>query len=137
MKVVIDTSVLVSAVVRDRDPEAIILWIAAQSDWDWVVSSEILEEYRSVLGREKFAIPLAIKQRWYAMLSEVTILVEPLVKIDFPRDQKDSIFLECALAAAADYIITGDTDFSEAKKFVTSTILSAGIFKRLVCDPAA
>ncbi len=46
MKVVIDTNVLVSAAWRDRSPEAVVLWIAFQDDWDWVVSQEILDEYK-------------------------------------------------------------------------------------------
>ena len=53
---------------------------------------------------------------------------------DFPRDQKDAKFLACAQAAEADYFITGDRDFTEAKKLVTTTILSVSLFKQLVCD---
>lgn len=45
MKIVIDTNVLVSAILKDRDPEDIILYIAAQPDFEWTVSSEILTEY--------------------------------------------------------------------------------------------
>ena len=33
MRVGIDTNVLVSAALRDKDPEVVILWIAAQPDW--------------------------------------------------------------------------------------------------------
>jgi predicted nucleic acid-binding protein len=45
MKVVIDTNVLVSAALKDKDPEAVILFIVARSDFEWVVSPEILAEY--------------------------------------------------------------------------------------------
>ena len=37
MKVLIDTNVLVSAALRDKDPEAVILFIAARPDWQWIV----------------------------------------------------------------------------------------------------
>lgn len=33
MRVVIDTNVLVSAALKDRDPEAIITWVVAHPDW--------------------------------------------------------------------------------------------------------
>ena len=46
MKVVIDTNVLVSAALRDRDPEAVILFIVARADFEWIVSPEILVEYK-------------------------------------------------------------------------------------------
>ncbi|MBC6941015.1 MAG: PIN domain-containing protein, partial [Anaerolineae bacterium] len=49
MKVVIDTNVLVSAVWRDRNPETVILWILAQPNWQWMVSKEIMDEYKEVL----------------------------------------------------------------------------------------
>ena len=48
MKVVIDTNVLVSAAWRDKSPEAVVIWIAFHDNWDWMVSQEILDEYRRV-----------------------------------------------------------------------------------------
>ena len=52
----------------------------------------------------------------------------------FPRDQKDAKFLSCALDAGADYLITGDKDFSEAKKLTKTTILSVAQFKKWVME---
>ncbi|MCS6909262.1 MAG: hypothetical protein NZM11_01645 [Anaerolineales bacterium] len=40
-------------------------------------------------------------------------------------------------AAEADYLITGDRDFVEAKKSATTTILSVSLFKKLIIDTAA
>jgi predicted nucleic acid-binding protein len=57
MKVIIDTNVVVSAVLRDRDPEAVILFVVEQPDFQWIVSEPILEEYKEVLARERFALP--------------------------------------------------------------------------------
>jgi predicted nucleic acid-binding protein len=54
--------------------------------------------------------------------------------IDFPRDRKDAKFIACALAAKADYLITGDRDFTEAQKLLSTTILTVSQFKRLVCE---
>jgi predicted nucleic acid-binding protein len=52
----------------------------------------------------------------------------------FPRDRQDAKFLECALASEADYLITGDKDFSEGQKMVRTTIISVSLFKKLVYD---
>ena len=46
MRIVIDTNILVSAILKDRDPEAVILFVAECDDMEWIVSSEILTEYR-------------------------------------------------------------------------------------------
>jgi uncharacterized protein len=136
MRVLIDTNVLVSAALRDKDPEAVILFIAAQPDWQWIVSAEILAEYRDVLNRSKFALPAEVRQRWFEMFEVLTTRVEVEATFDFPRDQKDAKFLACALAANAEFFITGDRDFTQATKLINTTILSVALFKKLIIDAA-
>jgi putative PIN family toxin of toxin-antitoxin system len=134
MKVVIDTNVLLSAAWRDKSPEAVILWVASHDDWEWVVSDEILTEYREVLWREKFGLPSETIERWEMIITGLTAPVDVNIRVQFPRDQKDAMFLACAISANADYFITGDRDFKDAKKIMNTTILSVSMFKRLVCD---
>ena len=64
MKVVIDTNVVVSAVLRDRNPETVILFIIGKPEFEWVASREIVEEYIGVLSREHFALPTEILDKW-------------------------------------------------------------------------
>lgn len=134
MNVVIDTNVLVSAALRDRDPETVILFVLEQDDYQWIVSPEILSEYKDVLSRKRLGLPEEMKQRWFYLLDTLTELAEVTLEIDFPRDQKDAKFLACALATNADFFITGDKDFTEAQKLLNTTIISVSQFKRLVCD---
>lgn len=105
MRVIIDTNVLVSAVLRDRDPETVILFLAERADCEWIVSSEILTEYKEVLNRPKFKLPEELKQKWFSAMDTLTTLIDVEVEIDFPRDQKDAKFLACALAANAELFI--------------------------------
>jgi len=102
MKVVIDTNVLVSAAWRDKSPEAVVIWIANQDDWEWIVSREILVEYQEVLRREKFNLSVEVIEKWDYILTNLTTLVDVNIEVEFPRDQKDAKFLACALAADAD-----------------------------------
>jgi putative PIN family toxin of toxin-antitoxin system len=134
MKVIIDTNVLVSAALRDRDPETIILFVAERPDFQWIVSDPIAEEYKGVLSRERFALPQQLLQKWHEMIDALTTKVEVEVRVDFPRDRQDAKFLECALACEADYLITGDQDFSEAQQLIRTTIISVSLFRKLVCD---
>ena len=134
MRVVIDTNVLVYAAISDRNPEAVILFVVANPEFEWVVSVEILSEYKEVLSRGRLRLTQEQKERWYKLLDEVTILIEVNIDIDFPRDQKDAKFLACAMAAEADFLITGDRDFSEVQTLGNTTIISVSSFKQLVCD---
>jgi uncharacterized protein len=134
MRVVIDTNVVVSAALRDRDPETVILFVAGHPDFEWIVSASILEEYKEVLARPKFGLPEALLRKWHANFEVLTTTVEVNVEINFPRDKKDEKFLECALAAEARYLITGDKDFTEAQKIIDTTVISVSQFKKLVCD---
>jgi putative PIN family toxin of toxin-antitoxin system len=131
MKIVIDTNVFISAVWRDRNPEAVILWICDQPDWQWLVSKEIKKEYREVLRRKKFSFPPNVSKEWEQVIDENTTEVTVDQNINFPRDQKDAKFLACALSCEADYMITGDKDFTEAQRLVKTTIISVSIFKDL------
>lgn len=134
MKVIIDTNVVVSAVLKDRVPEEIILFVVEHPEFEWVASPAIIAEYMGVLRRPRFGLPEVLLQRWQAVFDKTIRLVEVNVEVNFPRDPKDAPFLACALATQAEYLITGDKDFVEAYKIVKTTVLSVGQFKSLVCD---
>ena len=134
MKVVIDTNVVVSAALKDRKPEAIIVFVVEHPDYEWIASAEIIEEYVAVLHRDKFRLPEAVLEKWARMFGALITVVEVRATLNFPRDQKDAKFLTCSLAAEADYLITGDKDFDEAYKIGKTTVLSVSQFKRLVCE---
>ena len=134
MKVVIDTSILVSAAFRDRTPEEVILFVTGQNAFHWIVSGEILAEYREVLSRPKFDLSEEILNHWIEILESSTVEIDVDLEIDFPRDRKDAKFIACALAAQANFFITGDQDFSEAQQMMNTTIISVSLFKRTVCD---
>lgn len=134
MKAVIDTNVLVSAVLRGRNPRTVVQFVIDCAEWEWIVSSEILAEYKEVLSRRKFPLTEEIRAEWFSIFDTVTTLVEVDFDVDFPRDRKDAKFLVCAIAAEADFLITGDRDFSEVQGLGNTTIISVSFFKRLVCD---
>ena len=102
MRVVIDTNVLVSAILKDRVPETVILFVAERDDMEWIVSPEIMAEYLEVLSRPKFGLPDEIRQSWFDLLDALTICFDTDQEIDFPRDEKGAKFLACAISAIAD-----------------------------------
>lgn len=128
MKVVIDTNVLVSAVIRDRLPEQVLLWCLGHAGLRWLVTPDILAEYVSVVRRPKFALPEETVTWWLELLAADTHLIVPSVQMEFPRDRKDLPFLICAESGRADYLITGDGDFSEAQRLIDARVVSVRQF---------
>ncbi len=128
MKVVVDTNVVISAILRDRDPETVVLFVLESPDVEWIGSQKIVEEYLEVLMRPKFDLPLEAIALWKARFSKSVLLIESPEAIDFPHDRRDAKFLDCALASQADFFITGDRDFEGAQLVLDLKIVSVRQF---------
>jgi putative PIN family toxin of toxin-antitoxin system len=128
MKIIIDTNIVFSAIIADRNPERLIILVASKRDYQWIVSSEILTEYKDVLNRKKLKVPDRKKQRWLRMFTLFTTSVDVNVTIDFPRDRKDAKFLACAISSGADYLITGDKDFEDVPDLGVTKIVTVSQF---------
>ena len=134
MRVVIDTNILVSAAIAGRKPASVITWVINQPDYEWVVSEEILAEYQEVLSRRKLKLTDVQKERWLDLIQCSTKLIDVSIEIDFPRDQKDAKFIACALSANADFLITGDRDFTEVQSLEKTLIISVSMFAELIMN---
>ncbi|WP_445176516.1 putative toxin-antitoxin system toxin component, PIN family [Microcoleus sp.] len=134
MRVVIDTNILVSAAIAGRKPASVITWVINQPDYEWVVSEEILAEYQEVLSRRKLKLTEVQKERWLNLIQGSTTLIDVSIEIDFPRDQKDAKFIACALSANADFLITGDRDFTEVQSLENTLIISVSMFAELIMN---
>jgi len=129
MNVLIDTNVLLSAVLRDRLPERVVLSIAANDEWIWIVTPSVRREYIDVLRRPKFSLQDEVLRHWEELIDLRTVNVgEPPVSVDFPRDPKDAPFLAAALSAHADWLITGDKDLLSLGQAGSTRILTAADF---------
>ena len=125
MKVLVDTNVLLSAALRDRLPERVVLHIGTRDEWTWLVTAEILDEYVQVLRRPKFALPAELLQRWMDLIQSRTVCVGSPPAVEFARDPKDAPFLAAAIATSAEYLITGDRDLLQAQALVSTRIVTA------------
>jgi putative PIN family toxin of toxin-antitoxin system len=105
-RVVLDTNVVVSAHLNPVGLErAVLNWALDQG---FFVSESILNEYEGVLTRSKFKIdPRSAREALDLIRSRAT-LVSPTRRVRVSRDTDDNRFLECAEAADADYLVTGN-----------------------------
>jgi putative PIN family toxin of toxin-antitoxin system len=133
MRVVVGTNVVVSAILRDRNPERAILHLVGNPECEWIASEEILAEYREVLRRPRFGLAPEILGRWDERFRTALALWPVNVPVDFPRDQKDAKFLACMLASQAEFLLTGDRDFEEAKTFPGINVISVSRFVTQFC----
>ncbi len=106
-KVVIDTNVLVSAILTPQGNEARVLDLIAAGKLTWCLSEPVLAEYRRVLLRKLGFNPLHVQ--WsFDLAKEGQLVVATEVLTESPHET-DNRFYECAAAAQADYIVTGNT----------------------------
>lgn len=107
MKVVFDTNVLVSALALPdgRADEAIRRIVEGEDSL--ALSKPVLEELLSVLAR-KFDHDREALARVAVFLFEMAGFVEPTESLTVLADEPDNRILECALAAGAQLVVTGD-----------------------------
>ncbi len=127
MKIIIDTNILISAIIRDRNPEKLILWVI-KNKHEWIVTNQILNEYISVLKRRKFNLSDQLSNYWIELILCATRKINANIDIVFNRDQKDSIFIECLLSSDSDYFITGDKDFEDYDDLLKERIIKISDF---------
>lgn len=133
MNIVVDTNVLLSAALRDRLPEKVVIYVATNDECRWLVSAEILKEYLEVLQRPKFSLSPELIRAWSELIQMRTILVSsPPIVAGLVRDPKDVIFLSTAIAVCADFLITGDRDLLTATTTAPTQIISVTDFAALV-----
>jgi putative PIN family toxin of toxin-antitoxin system len=108
IRVVLDTNVVVSAHLNDRGYERHVLDLALARKIRLAASETILAEYESVLLRPKFAIAPRHVARSMRLLRSAALVVTPQRQLKVTQDPDDNRFLECAEAARADYLVTGN-----------------------------
>jgi len=108
LRLVIDTNVLISAAIKPAGLQRTVLLLAASKPARWYVSRPILAEYRGVLARPELRIRKGLRQQLLQFIKKSSHLVAATRRLDVTRDPDDNIFLECADAARADYLVTGN-----------------------------
>jgi uncharacterized protein len=122
IRVVIDTNVLVSALLKARGKEPAVLSAVADKKALWCVSPAILAEYEDVLRRPKFsAIPRPYIDALLTLAASAEVVV-PSVAVTASPHEPDNRFLECAEAVCADYLVTGNTRHFPAQHGTTKVV---------------
>src|ERR1035437_115268 len=118
IRVVFDTSVLYSAILKPKGVPAAVFDFVGSGLLIPCVSTEVLAEYRDVLLDRPALRPYAQQaQHVLDILTSVAVEVTPIQRLKISGHESDNRFYECADAARADYIVTGNLKhFSQSHK---------------------
>lgn len=108
IRVVLDTNVVVSAHLNGDGYERYALDLSLKGKLHLAVSEPILAEYAGVLSRPKFAIGSKQVAKSLQLIRSSARIVYPRLELLIAHDPGDNQFLECAEAARADYLVTGN-----------------------------
>jgi putative PIN family toxin of toxin-antitoxin system len=116
IRIVLDTNILVSALLNPRGAPAQLFLIAlTEPDAQLCISADVYAEYEEVIRRPRLHRSDSEVEATLRILREKCLWVRPTQQIDACSDPDDNIFLECAQAAYAHYLVTGNgKDFPAA-----------------------
>lgn len=107
-RVVYDTNVVVSAVLKAGSISALLLGLALSGQIRPCLSPIIFDEYETVLKRPKFGFDIPTVDAFLHELRMAAVVVSPVRQIHAGPHEPDNRFLECAQAARAHYLVTGN-----------------------------
>jgi putative PIN family toxin of toxin-antitoxin system len=100
---VYDTKVIVSAILKPGSIPASLVGLAMEGSVRLILSPAILEEYREVLKRPKFAFDPSTVDVFLHDLEKAAFMVHPTKRVRRALDEPDNRILGCAQAAKAHY----------------------------------
>ena len=108
MDAVIGTNVVVSGIIHAHGSSAVALQMVLSGELTPVFDDRIVQEYETVLKREKFSFPTPVVDRFMAAFKTLgRPVIAPRSKIKLP-DENDRCFYECALMAKSNILVTGN-----------------------------
>ncbi|MBM4440275.1 MAG: putative toxin-antitoxin system toxin component, PIN family [Candidatus Rokubacteria bacterium] len=132
MRAVLDTNVIVSAVLIRRGNERRLLDLWREGAFDLIASPPLLEE----LGRV-FSYSRIRRARWMTddeivelleLIATESLVVEGASGVKASRDPGDDMVLAAAIGGEADYIVSGDRDLLILRTYRAIPILRPAAF---------
>jgi len=134
VKAVFDTNVLVAAFVAEGICSRLLMR-ARRRQFTLITCPFILGELERILTK-KFLVARGQAREVFRLVAqavEVNVYPTQVIK-GVVRDPDDDNVLACALAAEADYLVTGDADLLELHEFKGTSIVSSKKFELLFED---
>jgi putative PIN family toxin of toxin-antitoxin system len=136
MRVVIDTGVLVSGLIRPQGTTREVLLALRDGKFTVLYSNATIMEIIDVLGRDKFRL------KYHILTDDISALINlirlrgevviPKQRVADCRDPKDDKFLDIALAGDADCLVSGDLDLVSMNPYRSVPIITPAEFLAII-----
>src|ERR1051326_5284669 len=137
IRVVLDTSVLVSAVISPVGPNAQVFGLITERKLRLCLTDDVLSEYYRVFEYERLQhLDRRRIARLRGLLERASLKVKPRGKLKISGHEEDNRIYECALAAKADYIVTENTRHFKKPYKLTKIVTARQLLKLLGADQA-
>jgi len=129
MLVILDTNVLLSALLSPQGPPAELLAASRRKLFTLVVSDELLAELRSVLRRPFFRARLreSDAELFVASLHDLALRHSNPPHSSQAPDAKDSFLLDLAVVSGAEFLVTGDKHLLALKRHGATRIVTPAV----------
>lgn len=110
MRIVLDTNILISALLSPSGPPRQLLEIWEAGEMELITSVQQRDEVARVLDYEHLRPRITAEQaeQLVSLLEHTATMVEPVPNFELSVDPADNVILATAVAGQADMIVTGD-----------------------------
>lgn len=131
--IVVDTSVLISALLKPHSVPAQALEVA-RTHFKIAVSMETLTELTKVLSRDYLARYRTVHERetFLVLYSELVEIIAITEHVTDCRDPKDNMFLDVAIASNARVLVSSDSDLLVLHPYRNIDIVTPAMFLQTV-----
>lgn len=126
IKVVLDTNVLISAILFGGNPAQILYSVIEEKIL--AITSPILTSELKEVFNKKFSLKETDFKLTFKNIDEIFITVQPKKIVNISRDGDDNRVLEAAFEGGCSYIITGDKDLLDLKIYKNIKIVTPEAF---------
>ncbi len=137
LRIVLDTNIYVSAILRPDGTQAKLIKFAMEDKFKLVFSVLIFQEIQDVLKRLRIKKYLTVTQNeierffYNIYINCIFVKLSRIIRA-VKNDPDDDIIVSTAVKGDADYIISGDKHLLELKKFRGIKILNANDFLKTI-----
>ena len=126
MRLILDTNILVSALLSPRGTAAKLLAAWERKTYDLVACDALVQEVREVSSRPYFRARLraSAAELLAAGVRDFSFFCRDLPTVPFAADPKDSYLLALAQVSQADFLVTGDKQLLSLKHHESTRIVT-------------
>jgi len=133
VRVVIDTNVLVSALIDDGKPRRLVVELLDKHTV--ILSRQMLAELADVLSRDKFSVTSSQVDRFVLSLVRMSKIVPDNSRFKvILEDPDDNKVLNTAFSGRADFIVTGDHHLLVLSQFKKTKIVNVNQMQNILIE---